>query len=161
MTTWTVAHQAPLSMGFFRQEHWSELTCPPAGDLSSPMIETVSLTSPALASRFFTTSTTWEAHPWTMLVLKGEKTHFCRLRRLKQQQQQSLQSQKLQVILPNSHIPCSGPKFYQLGLWLDQQICLLSIQLSLEFRHYPILCFIFSFTCSSTALDESFSIHWG
>ena len=33
VTTWTVAHQAPLSMGFFRQEHWSGLPCPPPGDL--------------------------------------------------------------------------------------------------------------------------------
>ena len=32
-TLWTVARQAPLSMGFFRQEYWSELSCPPPGDL--------------------------------------------------------------------------------------------------------------------------------
>ena len=32
-TQWTVAHQAPLSMGFFRQEYWSGLPCPPPGDL--------------------------------------------------------------------------------------------------------------------------------
>ena len=35
----TVAHQAPLSMGFFRQEHWSGLPCPPPGNLSNPGIE--------------------------------------------------------------------------------------------------------------------------
>ena len=34
-TLWTVAHQAPLSMGFSRQEHWNELPCPPPGDLIS------------------------------------------------------------------------------------------------------------------------------
>ena len=33
MTLWTVAHQVPLSMGFFTQEHWSGLPCPPPGDL--------------------------------------------------------------------------------------------------------------------------------
>ena len=38
-TQWTVAHQAPLSMGFFRQESWSELPCPPSGDLPNPGIE--------------------------------------------------------------------------------------------------------------------------
>ena len=34
VTPWTVAHQAPLSMGFSRQEHWSGLPCPPQGILT-------------------------------------------------------------------------------------------------------------------------------
>ena len=34
VTLWTVAHQASLSMGFFRQEYWSGLPCPPTGDLA-------------------------------------------------------------------------------------------------------------------------------
>ena len=38
-TPWTVAHQAPLSMGFSRQEYWSGLPCPPPGDLPNPGIE--------------------------------------------------------------------------------------------------------------------------
>ena len=58
---WTVVCQGPLSMGFSRQEYWSGLPCPPSGDLPNPGTEPTSLTSPALASRFFTTSTTWEA----------------------------------------------------------------------------------------------------
>ena len=61
VTLWTVAHQVPLSMGFSRQEYWSELPFPPPGDLPNPVIEHVSLTSPALGGRFFTTSATWEA----------------------------------------------------------------------------------------------------
>ena len=44
-TLWTVDHQAPLSMGFSRQEYWSGLSCPPARDLLDPGIEPV---SPAL-----------------------------------------------------------------------------------------------------------------
>ena len=60
-TSWTVAHQALLSMGFFRQEYWSGLLCPPLGDLPDPGIEPASPTSPALAGRFFSTSTTWGA----------------------------------------------------------------------------------------------------
>ena len=60
-TLWTVACQAPLSMGFCKQKHWSGLPCPPPGDLPDPGIEPESLTSPALAGRFFTTSATWEA----------------------------------------------------------------------------------------------------
>ena len=38
-TLWTVAHQAPLSMGFSRQEYWSELPCPPSGDLNQTLSE--------------------------------------------------------------------------------------------------------------------------
>ena len=53
---WTVAFQAPLSMGFSRQECWSGLPCPPPGDLPNPRIKSTSLTSPALADGFFTTT---------------------------------------------------------------------------------------------------------
>ena len=38
-TPWTVAHQAPLSMGFSRQEYWSGVPCPPPGDLRDPGVE--------------------------------------------------------------------------------------------------------------------------
>ena len=48
-TPWTVALQAPLSLGFSRQGYWSGLPCPPAGDLPNPGIEHVSPTSAALA----------------------------------------------------------------------------------------------------------------
>ena len=60
-TPWTVAHQAPLSVGFSRQEYWSGLPCPSPGDLSDPGIKPAFLMSPALADGFFTTRTTWEA----------------------------------------------------------------------------------------------------
>ena len=60
-TPWTVAHQAPLSMGFLRQEYWSGWKFPPPGDLPDPGIEPLSLMSPALAGGFFTTSASWEA----------------------------------------------------------------------------------------------------
>ena len=56
VTSWTVAHQAPLSMEFYRQEYWSGLPFLSPGDLPSPGIEPPSLASPALAGRFFTTS---------------------------------------------------------------------------------------------------------
>ena len=56
----SVALQAPLSMGFSRQEYWSELPFSPPGDLLHPGIETMSLISPALAGRFFNISATWE-----------------------------------------------------------------------------------------------------
>ena len=57
-TQWTVAHQAPLSMGFSRQEYWNGLPCPPPGDLPNPVIKPTSLMSAALTGGFFTTGTT-------------------------------------------------------------------------------------------------------
>ena len=54
-TPWTVAHQIPLSMGFSRQEYWSELPFPPPRDLPEPGIKPVSLATPALEGGFFTT----------------------------------------------------------------------------------------------------------
>ena len=61
-TLWTVAHQAPLSMGFSWQEYWSGLPFPSPLDLTDPEIKATSLMSLALAGRFFSTSTIWEAH---------------------------------------------------------------------------------------------------
>ena len=61
VTLWSVARQAPLSMGLCRQEYWSGLQCPPPWDCPDPGIEPTSLMSPALAGGFFTTNTTWEA----------------------------------------------------------------------------------------------------
>ena len=57
----SVTHQAPLFMGFSRQEYWSGLPCSPPGDLPDPENEPASLMSPTLAGGFFITSTTWEA----------------------------------------------------------------------------------------------------
>ena len=75
VTLWIVAHQAPLCMGFFRQEYWRGFPCPSPGDLPSPGIELTSLMSPALAGRFFTTSDTWEAHV-NYTSIKKIKIHF-------------------------------------------------------------------------------------
>ena len=55
---WTVAHQAPLSMGFPRQEYWSGLPFSSPRELHNPGIEPMSPVSPALAGGFFTTSGT-------------------------------------------------------------------------------------------------------
>ena len=49
VTSWTIAHQAPLSMGFSRREYWSGLPFPSPGDLPDPGIKPASLASPALA----------------------------------------------------------------------------------------------------------------
>ena len=68
-TLWTVAHQAPLSMRFSRQEYWNSLPFPHPGDLPSPRNKPMSLMSPALAGKFF-----------TCLALPGKPTNvlgFC------------------------------------------------------------------------------------
>ena len=64
VTLWTLVLQAPLFMGFSRQEYWSGFPCPPPGDLSNPGIKIVFLTSVALAGGFFTTSATCHLHKW-------------------------------------------------------------------------------------------------
>ena len=60
VTLWTAARQAPLSMGFSRQQYWSGLPCLPPGDLPNPGVKPGSLMSPTLAGGFFTTSAPWE-----------------------------------------------------------------------------------------------------
>ena len=61
LTPWTIAHQAPLSMGFSRQEHWIRFPFPSPGDLPNPGIKPNSLVSSVLAGGFLTNSATWEA----------------------------------------------------------------------------------------------------
>ena len=66
-TLWAVAHQAPLSMGFSKQEYQSGLPFPSPGVLPNPGIEPAFLISPALADGFFTTVATWETPVPTVL----------------------------------------------------------------------------------------------
>ena len=55
VTPWTVNCQAPLSMGFPRQEYWSGLPFPSPGDRPNPGVKPVYAASPALAGRVFPT----------------------------------------------------------------------------------------------------------
>ena len=82
VTLWTVACQAPLSMGFSRQEYWSGLLCPPPGDLPDPGIKPSSRVSPALAGEFFTTSATWEAPPYltTSIIYSSSSQTLVKIR---------------------------------------------------------------------------------
>ena len=73
----TVARQAPLSMGFSRQEYWSRLPYPPSGDLPDPEIELVSPASPALQA-YSLPLATGEVPGLIMMVSKdGLKTAGC------------------------------------------------------------------------------------
>ena len=69
-TPWTTAHQASLSMGFYRKECWNELQRPPAGDVPDPWMKFISLMSPALAGKLLTTTATTEAADFQTHSLK-------------------------------------------------------------------------------------------
>ena len=62
VTPWTVAHQAPLPMGFSRQEYRSGLPFPPSGDLPDPGIQPTSSVSPALQAGSLPTKTSGKPH---------------------------------------------------------------------------------------------------
>ena len=62
VTPCTVARQAPLSMGLSRQEYWSELPCPPPGDLLLPRDQTHVYCSSFIAGRFFTAEPPGKPH---------------------------------------------------------------------------------------------------
>ena len=72
---WTVAHQAPLFMGFSRQEYWSGVPFPSPRHLPDPGIKLVSLVSPSLAGRFFTTSSTWLDLEAKLSKIKGKPVY--------------------------------------------------------------------------------------
>ena len=72
-----VAHQAPLSMGFSRQEYWSRLPLPTTGGLPDPQIKHSFLESPALVGGFFTT---WKPFSPPEQCLKSSETKpLCRM----------------------------------------------------------------------------------
>ena len=64
---WTIAHQAPLSMGFSRQEYQSGLPCPPPGDRPNPVIKPVSPVAPASSRGFNALTTPLKGH-WTIII---------------------------------------------------------------------------------------------
>ena len=74
VTPWTVACQAPLSMGFSRQEYWSGLPFSPPGDLPKPGIESMPPVSPSLAGRFFTIEP--PRKPSHLVILLYPKNHL-------------------------------------------------------------------------------------
>ena len=73
VSPWTVARQVTLSMGFCRQEYWSELPFPPPGDLPDPGFEPE---SPALASRFFTTEPPGKPSVYALWVVIPKKSYL-------------------------------------------------------------------------------------
>ena len=128
VTLWTVDRQAPLSMAFSRQEYWSVLLCPVPGDLPGPGIEPVSLKSPTLAGRFFTTSDTWEA-------LRHTSVQFSSVAQL----YPTLRLHELQHVRP----PCPSPtpgvysNSYPSNLWCHPTISSSVIPFSSRLQSFP------------------------
>ena len=77
-TPWTIAHQAPLSMGFSRQEYWSGLLCPPPGDLLDPEIKPESPASLALQADFLLLR--HQGNPNPHLILGEKQKEQCILK---------------------------------------------------------------------------------
>ena len=110
LLTLTVTHQFPLSMGFSRQGHWSELPFPTPGDLPDPGIESTSLLSLALAGGFFTTSATWLLN--TVYVIRG-KGVLCYAnsflwKELSKERKQSKQRLRQECLHFHFSLPCTG-----------------------------------------------------
>ena len=125
VTLWMIVPQAPLSMGFSRQEYWRGMPFPPPGDLLNPGINPRSLLFPAWAGEFFTTSATREAPGVTYrrdLGVLACKFHVI-----------------FQSVLPsirftakeNQHIPCSSLQSWILKKWHSFPIQALSISCSI------------------------------
>ena len=73
VTPWTVAYQAPLSMGFSRQQYWSGLPFPSPGDLPNPGIEPG---SPALQTDALLSEPPGKHMPILSLLIPGKLKHF-------------------------------------------------------------------------------------
>ena len=80
VTPWTVACQAPLSMGFPKQDYWNGLPFPIPGNRPNPGIEPRPLASPALAGNFFTTCATWETClSWHLAIKSKSMGYFIKI----------------------------------------------------------------------------------
>ena len=75
MIPWIVAHQAPLSMRFPRQEYWSEVPFLPPGDLPDAVMESESLSCPALTGEMFTTAPSGKISMHMCFAFKKKKSN--------------------------------------------------------------------------------------
>ena len=82
--------QTPLSIGFSRQEYWSGSPCLPPGGLPDPGIESVSLKSPALNRRIFTTRATWDDQLISCEQLAVSRIDICLLKKKNTQKRKSV-----------------------------------------------------------------------
>ena len=129
-TLWTVARQAPLSMGFPRQGYWSGLPFPPPGDLAYPGIKPMSPGSPALAGGFFQTETPGKL----IITLQFSLVHFSR-----SVMSDSLRPYGLQHARPPCPSPTSGAysNSCPLSQWCHPTISSSVVPFSSCFQSFP------------------------
>ena len=115
-----------LSMGFSKQEYWSELPRPPPGYLPDPGIKPVSLTSPASAGRFFTTDATWEVQ-MTVIKIAAEISVLNVLRVCAALLGARPGAEMLVLLCPSAHLSVCVPR--------ERKRCQLSYDMPLSARH--------------------------
>ena len=104
-TPCTVACQAPLSIGFFRQEYWNEMPFPPPGDIPNPGIKPMSPEPPALAGRLFTTEPPVSSVQLLSRVQLFATPWFAAL----QASWSSLTLMSIELVMPSNHLILSSP----------------------------------------------------
>ena len=141
VTPWTVACQAPLSMGFSRQEYWSRLPFPSLGHLPNSGIKPTSLTSPVLAAGFFTTAPPGKHPLGSSLGLLQQNTidgHVCK----------EPENTNLKIHM-YPYISCSSiynsqdmEKFVSVIGWVDKNVVYILSGMPLSYRkeQNPAIC---------------------
>ena len=124
-----VAHLAPLSTGFSRQEYWSGLQFSPPGDLPDPGIEPASLVSPVLAEGFFAT-----VPPGKPTIQLHSLICYCL---------STFKKKKQSYLLQNSHESHLLLYFFSLSLfdYLPLSVAIPSVQSLIDIisGHFPLL----------------------
>ena len=105
VTPLTVAHKAPLSMGFPRQKYWSGLPVPSTGDLPNPGIKPICLASPELAGSFFTTKPPGKL---TLITLQSQVSNST-----------SLQKGHFKVFWETNHYPKNKSNIMTHKIWSE------------------------------------------
>ena len=135
---WTVAHQAPLSMGFPRQEYWSGLLFPSPGDLPDLGIKPVSPVSPTLAGRFFPTA---PSKPQPLLNLSGRNVKSASYSTPSPQGCQNIflknKSESHSSLLYSKYNPDS---MVRKSMCLTMRILLVTFKRIQQILPYPLLC---------------------
>ena len=170
MTLWIVTFQAPLSMGFSRQEYWSGLPYPQGGDLPNPGIQPMYLMSPVLTDGFFTTGATWEAHLQVYSVQFSSVQSLSHVRlfvtpwtaahqaSLSITNSQSL-LMSIQLVMPSNHFIFCHPLLLLPSVFLSIKVFSNELALSIRWPKY------WSFSFSISPSNEysgliSFRIDW-
>ena len=115
---WTVTHQAPLSMGFSRQEYWSGLHFLLQGNLPNSGIKSASPASPALAGGFFTTEPPGKPWRWLALFFLA-----CLLKKKKKKKREIFNKENYFSILITRKILMTKTGKYKLSIGFSQFAC--------------------------------------